>query len=624
MTTILLVDDHPLFRKGLRLLLEGHEDFLIVGEAGDGEEAIDLVINQSPDVVIMDIAMPGFNGIDATRKIRTEMPSVKVIALSMHEGKKFVEDMLQAGAVGYILKKSVPEDLVNGIRTVIAGDYYLSPSITGIVVSGYKDLLKESPEPSEGRKPLHFIGSKLHRPPIPADLVPRLNLNARFDDLIGRPLTLVSGPAGCGKSTVANLWLEAWDGRHTWLTLDKDDNDLKTFMRYVLAAIDKIFPGACTKVQTYIQALNEDIESDLYHYLVNDLDNIEEPFFLVLDDFHNIRNRVVYELMSTILNYPPKNLHMIVLTRRDPPLITSTLRGRGMVNEIGIRDLQFSLVETTSFFKNSLKFSIDENSIKKIHIALEGWPAGLRLISHSLRHPDDVDRLIAGLPGGFASVMDYLFAEVLSFQSQDMLQLMTATAILERFCAPLCEALKGPDFHHGDGGISGDEFIDRLRIANMFIIPLDDHNRWFRFHHLFKQLLQDQLNQQCRPEAIAALHSRAEAWLAENAITMVADLPGRNHEGGQAESATAGITPADPAHRRQRRFTQPQSPIDPLTNRELDILYLLADRLSNKEIAEKLFISITTVKGHLRNIYQKLDVSKRREAVAKANKLKIL
>jgi len=102
------VDDHPLFREGLRLLLERQEDFLIVGEAGDGEEAIDLVRNQSPDVVIMDIAMPGFNGIDATRKIRTDMPSAKVIALSMHSGKKFVEDMLQAGAVGYILKKSVP------------------------------------------------------------------------------------------------------------------------------------------------------------------------------------------------------------------------------------------------------------------------------------------------------------------------------------------------------------------------------------------------------------------------------------------------------------------------------------------------------------------------------------
>jgi len=515
---------------------------------------------------------------------------------------------------------------VNGIRAVVAGEFYLSPSITGVVVSGYKDFLAESPAPPGGGEPLHIIGTKLHRPPTPIDLVPRSNLMARFDELRCRPLTLVTGPAGCGKSTMANLWLEAWDGRHVWLTLDKDDNDLETFTRYLLAAICKIFPGACPAVRTYIQALNENIESDLYHYLVNDLDDIAEPFILVLDDFHSIRNQAVYELMSALLNYPPKNLHMMVLTRRDPPLITSTLRGRGMVNEIGIRDLQFSLAETTSFFKNTLRFSIDENSIKKIHIALEGWPAGLRLMSQSLKHPDDVDRLIAGLAGGFASIRDYLFAEVLSFQSQEMVQLMTATAILNRFCAPLCEALKGPGFPHDNEGISGDEFIDRLRVDNMFLIPLDTQNRWFRFHHLFKQLLQDQLNQFCQPEAVVALHSRAEAWFAENEdiLTMVADSPGRHKADGQEESPATGIKPADPARRRQRRFTQPHPPIDPLTNRELDVLYLLADRLSNKEIAERLFISTTTVKGHLRNIYQKLDASKRREAVAKANKLGIL
>ena len=143
-TTVLLVDDHPLFRKGLRLLLEEQTDFRIVGEAGDGREAIDRVRTLSPDVVIMDITMPDFDGINATRQILSEVPSTKVIALSMHTGKRFVEDMLKAGAAAYILKKSVPEDLVNGIRMVIQGDIYLSPAITGIVVAEYKELLENS------------------------------------------------------------------------------------------------------------------------------------------------------------------------------------------------------------------------------------------------------------------------------------------------------------------------------------------------------------------------------------------------------------------------------------------------------------------------------------------------
>jgi DNA-binding NarL/FixJ family response regulator len=141
---VLLVDDHPLFRKGIRLILEEQKDIRIVGEAGDGQEAIDRVRALSPDVVIMDITMPNFNGIEATRQIVSEIPSTKVVALSMHSKKRFVEDMLRAGAAGYILKKSIPEDLVNGIRTVNQGEIYLSPTISGIVVSEYIGLLEKS------------------------------------------------------------------------------------------------------------------------------------------------------------------------------------------------------------------------------------------------------------------------------------------------------------------------------------------------------------------------------------------------------------------------------------------------------------------------------------------------
>jgi DNA-binding NarL/FixJ family response regulator len=228
--TILLVDDHPLFRKGLRLLLEEQEDFSIVGEAGNGREAIDLVRTLSPDVVIMDISMPDFNGIDATRKILSEVPSAKVVALSMHAGKRFVEDMLQAGAAGYILKKSAPEDLVDGIKTVIQGDVYLSPAVAGIVVSEYKALLMKSPSTTQMADVPLILRTKLHRPALTPDLVPRSDLVARLDELLRRPLTLVSSAAGYGKSTMASLWLEAWDSPYAWLSLDEEENDLRMFI----------------------------------------------------------------------------------------------------------------------------------------------------------------------------------------------------------------------------------------------------------------------------------------------------------------------------------------------------------------------------------------------------------
>ena len=213
--TILLVDDHPLFRKGLRLLLEAQEDFRIVGEAGDGREAIDRVRTLSPDVVLMDITTPDFNGIDATRKIVSEVPSARVVALSMHAGKSFVEDMLQAGAAGYILKKSVPEDLVNGIRTVIQGEIYLSPAITGIVVSEYKDLLVKSPSTAQ-MKDASILRTKLHRPRLSPDLVPRSDLVARLDELRRR-------------------WLEAWYGPYSLVSLGDEENDLRQFINYLLA-----------------------------------------------------------------------------------------------------------------------------------------------------------------------------------------------------------------------------------------------------------------------------------------------------------------------------------------------------------------------------------------------------
>jgi ATP/maltotriose-dependent transcriptional regulator MalT len=236
--------------------------------------------------------------------------------------------------------------------------------------------------------------------------------------------------------------------------------------------------------------------------------------------------------------------------------------------------------------------------------------------------------------------MDYLVTEVLSKQTSEMAKLMTATATLDQFCAPLCDALLELDTGPHAAEMNGDEFIARLQKNNLFLISLDTKHRWFRYHHMFKQLMQDHLNRHWRPEEIVALHSRANAWFAENDLiedakkhTPAAFREGEHrtvpdvtdHESPPPPSSASNSAPRIPNSAfplPPSRTSQPQ--VEPLTNREIDVLELLAQRLSNKEIADRLFISATTVKGHLHNIYGKLSVKKRREAVEKAIEIGIL
>jgi len=597
--SILLVDDHPVFRKGLHLLLKEEGDMQVIGEAGDGQAAIEKVRALSPDLVVMDITMPNFNGIEATRKIVSESPDTRVVALSIHSGKRFVEGMLGAGAGGYILKLSAPEELVEGIRTVMKGEVYLSAGISGIVVSQYLKLLSSAPGSrknaeltqkeietlqliAEGHTikqiasilhispktvqsiqhrimekmevsneaeiagiarqmglldergasvPAHEIGdltvlrTKLHRLSLSPDVVPRAHLVARLDELLRRPVTLVSSAAGYGKSTLASLWLKAWNGPSGWVSLDKSENDLRNFMTYLLAAIRSSqgagFAKACDNTQSLLQAPGLPPLAALSRNLLNDLDEIETQFILVLDDYHKISDPKVHELMSELLIHPTRSMHLILLTRRDPPLPIGKLRGRGQINEIGISQLRFTVAETTQFLKQNPGLSIDEATAAAIHERIEGWVAGLHLMAHSLRNRQDVKHILDSLQGSFGSIVEYLMAEVLSQQSAEMSKLMVETAILNRFCASLCDALCGRDISpDNDGsvndGIDGEKFIAHLKTNNFFLIPLDAESRWFRYHHLFQDLLLGQLKRRYSAKDISDRHSRASEWFAEN------------------------------------------------------------------------------------------------------------
>ncbi len=416
---VLLVDDHALLRKGLRLVLEEEEDLEVVGEAGDGREAIELFRELEPDVVVMDISMKGMNGIEATRQIVSEIPDTKVVALSIHSGSRYVEGMLNAGATGYILKESAHEDLIDGIRTVMSGEVFLSTAITGILVSQYRSNLKrpsfmdrsgqltvrnkeilrllvagdsdiqiaaalrlEQDSVATARRRLMddlgarddaefteiagtFLGladrvgidnrpkrgpesktvptlirnTKLHRPPVPENHLRRLRLMKMLDKGRDLPLTLISAPAGYGKSQLASCWTGTSGLPTAWLSLGEDDDDLRQFLRYVLAAVGSLFPDAAEASESLVNASILPPLSVIIDTLTNDLDWVAEDFVLVLDDFHHIHNEPVHDLLAELLRHPPRPLHLMLITRRDPALTLTRLRANHQVNEVRTRDL---------------------------------------------------------------------------------------------------------------------------------------------------------------------------------------------------------------------------------------------------------------------------------------------
>lgn len=508
--TILLVDDHPVFRRGLYHLLEKEKDLRVVGEADDGHMAVELVRRERPDIVVMDISMPNLDGIEATRRIRSEQPDVRIIALSVNAGRQFVRDMFKAGASGYILKESIPEEMIEGIRTVLAGDIYLSRSISNILVSDYKSLISEAGPPADDvAGPILY--TKLHRPPISADIIPRTRLIEALESGVRCTMTLISAPAGYGKSILASQWLEISGFPGAWVSLDRNDNDLRVFLGYVLEAARSLFPEHGLKTASLLEAPRLPTARVICHSLLNELEQISIPFILVLDDYHHIHNTGIHDFLAELLVHPSPVMHLVLLTRRDPPLPLASLRAQGMLTEITTEQLRFTISETKSFLERFLHMSVADNTVRLLEEKMEGWVTGLHLAALSIKHPSDHQRLADGLQKTSQYVREYLMTEVLDAQPAEMRQSLLNTAILDRFCAPLCDAVAGA------GNVSGGRaFIARLQQEKIFHIALDAENRWFRYHHLFQELLQSQLKRRYSAEEIAALHRRAGAWFAGN------------------------------------------------------------------------------------------------------------
>ncbi len=252
--------------------------------------------------------------------------------------------------------------------------------------------------------------------------------------------------------------------------------------------------------------------------LLNELAAISESFVLVLDDYHHIDQPAVHELVGRLLRYPPPSLHLVILTRRDPNLALSSLRARHRLLEIRPEDLRFDRRQTAAFMENALGLSLSGPALARLHSATEGWPVSLRLAAVALRHGSDAEELIRGLGGDSGQIREYLVEEILASQPAEIRESLYKISILERFCAPLCESVCGPCHVEGVTPDCAPVFDGLLQGAGLLTVPLDADREWCRFHHLFQEFLERQLERRTSAAERAALHRRASAWLARSGL----------------------------------------------------------------------------------------------------------
>lgn len=362
--------------------------------------------------------------------------------------------------------------------------------------------------------------TKLFIPPAPEDFVPRLRLAARLARIPKHPLTLVSAPAGYGKSTAVAAWLQTCALHRAWYSLDDADNDPAVFMIYFLAAIRRAAPTFGVELGATLEASRSLSVSTFVESIVAELNRHDQDVVLVIEDCHLIRSADVLAVLRELMRHPHPLLHLVLLSRHDLPLPLSNWRARNLMIEVRAADLRFSLEETSRFLRQALGDALDDEMIARLHQNTEGWIAGLRLALLSLMQVGDVGDQVLELSAHNRHIVEYLADQVLSGLPPEQQAFLIQTSILERMSGPLCEAVVWPDGIGGDGAaLDAQSMLTDLYRDNLFIIPLDAEMSWFRYHHLLSDFLRGSLSRRYSQEAIAGLHLRAGRWFAAAGLT---------------------------------------------------------------------------------------------------------
>ena len=376
-----------------------------------------------------------------------------------------------------------------------------------------------------------LLHTKLQIPQERPSLVLRPRLFEKLNAGLAGSVTLVAAPAGFGKSTLVTAWVRheaCYTGKSTtppvaWLSLDEQDNDLARFLAYLVAALETVLPDAGDISLAILRGPQAPPVEAFITPLINDINRASEPFLLVLDDYHVIKEQKIHDVMAFLLGHLPPSLHLVLVSRADPPLPLARLRGQGALHEVRQSDLCFTVEEASEFLNEVLGLELAIADVQRLTRRAEGWPAGLQMAAVSLRQQTDPVAFIQAFTGSNRYILDYLMAEVLSQQPADIQQFLLLTSVLDRFTASLCTyllaATPGTDGVTQNGEVDT-TVLDYLDAANLFVVPLDDQRNWYRYHRLFADLLRQRLYQTAAP-LVPALHARArdwfwqEGWLAE-------------------------------------------------------------------------------------------------------------
>ena len=353
-----------------------------------------------------------------------------------------------------------------------------------------------------------LLQTKLFVPPLRADLVKRTRLTQRLDAGFDHKLSLLSAPAGFGKSTVLTEWAVHGQKPIAWLSLDKGDNEPARFWAYVVAALQTVLGGNGRSVALDFSPVPSDpagLETMVVDLINTVAGAAQRRFALVLDDYHLITTEQIGDLLWFLLDSLPPQMHLILSSRSDPSWPLARLRARGELTELRAPDLRFTAAESAAFLNDIMGLELSAGDIDRLENRTEGWIAGLQMAALSMQGRHDLPGFISALSGSNRFIMDYLLEEVLDRQSPERRTFLLKTSILRGLTPSLCDAVTGGD--------DGRTMLNQLENNNLFLIPQDDMRRWYRYHHLFGSLLYDRL-QQSQPQQVADLHRRAGNWYA--------------------------------------------------------------------------------------------------------------
>lgn len=343
---------------------------------------------------------------------------------------------------------------------------------------------------------------KLHRPQLPDTVISRTEL---LKDSDWARVILVSAPAGSGKSTIISAWLSEQNRSHSWYSLDEWDNDLTYFFAYLIAGIKSIDEQTSEQLEQMLDSFQTIGFEGFLKGLIHQLHNIDHPFVLVMDDYQVIQNNQIHQVFRTILEHMPKLMQLVLITREDPPLPLAKMRANKELLELRISNLRFTEEEVKAFFLQQLNLTLKEEQLQLLLKRTEGWIAGLQLTALSMQGLEDTSGFIEAFTGSHYYIMDYLMEEVLEHQTPEIKEFLLKTAVLEFFSGELCDAVV--QLEPGNGG----SIIEKLVKTNSFIIPMESTRKWYRYHHLFRDLLRQRLEEQHKSD-IEKLHHRAGCW----------------------------------------------------------------------------------------------------------------